>query len=691
MHKVYHYFQQQSLQKKLLVVMLTVNLAFIHIILGLMLWYQYSSYRYYLNIYAREQSELMASNVGAAMLFDDKSNTEEILQALRFSPFVVQADVFDNAQKFYARFQRSPLKNSTDTLLQKTSDVNYLFAHSQIVVKGDYVGDIYVKLSLNGLYQALFWFVGATMLASLAGILVTIKLARKLNNAITQPLFDLTALMQTLGNSQNYQLRSPLRSKDEIGQLAQGFNTLLDQIVRHEAQIQSELQQRQLAEQRFERLANFDSVTHMANRHAFNTSLKNVVEANSKQKIVGLMFVDLDNFKTVNDTLGHHAGDLLLKAVAERIQGAVADHGQAFRIGGDEFAVILPEASTFEMQEIAQSIIQALNQPCHIQQNSLHIGASIGISIYPEHADNMQTLMRRADEAMYHAKSLNKNNFQFFDQKMVGKIERRIHIEKDLKEAIRLKQLQVYYQPIVNIHSLKVIGLEALVRWQHPQLGVISPSEFIQIAEESGLIVPLGEWVMQTACLQMLVWHRQFHHAARLAVNVSAKQFMGKYLIDTLQKILTFTGFPPHCLELELTESTLINDIELAITQMHRIRQLGVRISVDDFGMGFSSLSYLNKLPLNTLKIDKSFVQGLPDHQENIAITRAILSMANELSFDVIVEGIEKDTQLAYLQLQAKCAGQGYLFSPPLSAKELEEKWMVSYEETIMQFTEESS
>lgn len=672
MSKIREFIQHLSVQKKLLWAMVAVNLLCILIILISMLFYQHQRFKAYLTTYAQQQAALMASNVAAAVLFDDKNDVRETLNTLRFSPFIHRAEILLNNQLLYVRYNNQDALVSGAALLKdRLSDEQYLIVHSTIHVKQEKLGELYLALSLNGFYQALWWFAGISLIASMIGMAITFKLARRFNLAITQPLLDLTRLMHTLGEHQDYRLRSSINSRDEIGQLAIGFNQLLANIQTHASRLQTELRQRQLAEERFERLANVDSVTNIPNRHAFNEKLKSTLAQYRPPHSIALLLIDLDNFKTVNDTLGHQAGDRLLQMVAERLEKSVGELGYCFRIGGDEFAVILPETSVTLIGELASQMITQINQSFLIQENQLHVGCSIGVSLYPEHADSLSLLMSRADEAMYYAKSLNKNNYQFFSQEMIGKTERRLRVEHDLREAIRLSQLEVYYQPIVDLHTQDLLGLEALVRWKHPELGLIGPSEFIQIAEESGLIIPLGAWVLRNACQQMRAWQQMYSSSIYLSVNVSASQFKDTQWIDTLSQTLQSTQFDADCLHLELTESTLMSNPDWSIPQMQRSRALGVHISVDDFGMEYSSLSCLNKLPLNTIKIDKGFIQNLPEQKENAAITRAILSIAKELGLNVVIEGIETNAQLEYLQQHAHCAGQGYLFCHPLPAAEI--------------------
>ncbi|MGE5557153.1 MAG: EAL domain-containing protein [Bacillota bacterium] len=421
-----------------------------------------------------------------------------------------------------------------------------------------------------------------------------------------------------------------------------------------------------------------DLLTGLPNRNRFNEKLsKAISEAGEAQKKLAILFLDLDRFKTINDTLGHATGDRLLQDVATRLlsllekdQGGSALQDLA-RLGGDEFIILLPRIDRIEeAREFAQKVLDNFTAPHFLDDAELHTTASIGIAIFPEDAQDPETLLQNADIALYRAKQHGRNNYQFYTHAMNTGGTHRLELENSLRHALERNQLFIHYQPQLNIKTLSISGVEALLRWKHHKLDLIDPGLFIPAAEETGTILPMGEWVLRTACSCVKAWRDAGYPYLRLAVNLSTRQFQQPNLVNLIDKILSDTGFDPRFLELEMVENTVMQNMEYTVKILHELTNMGMRIALDDFGIGYSSLNYLKKFPLHTLKIDKTFVQGLTGQPKDISIAEAIISLAHNLGLEVIAEGVETVEQLALLKLKGCDCIQGYLFREPVSPEE---------------------
>jgi len=383
------------------------------------------------------------------------------------------------------------------------------------------------------------------------------------------------------------------------------------------------------------------------------------------------MFLDLDRFKLVNDTMGHAAGDFLLIEVAKRLSECMFESTFLARMGGDEFMIFVSEVQSVEsIQQFAQLILQSFENPFFVQELALYIGTSIGISLYPSDGPDEQTLMRNADTAMFRAKEQGRNHYQLYNHALGAKVMEYVAIENGIRQALERSEFQVFYQPQINLLTGEIDCMEALARWLHPELGWVPPNQFIPAAEEHGLIVRLGEWVLRTACTQNRAWQKQGLPPIRMAVNFSAKQFQVADLCDRIMQILLETDLDPQYLEIEITESLVMQDQSTTIKMLRQLQSLGMQISIDDFGTGYSSLSYLRLLPVSKLKIDASFIREIPENSEDSAITSAIIMMAHSLNLKAIAEGVELKEQLEFLRSHNCDAVQGYLFSRPVPDQE---------------------
>ena len=431
------------------------------------------------------------------------------------------------------------------------------------------------------------------------------------------------------------------------------------------------LLKRQQTEQEMYYQAYHDTLTGLPNRTFFNQHLPEALnQARTRGQMLAVVFLDLDRFKTINDTLSHAVGDLLLQQVTQRIAKSLRTGDIVSRWGGDEFTLILPNITSPEdCAKVAQRIAQQLTEPFLLNGHELYITTSIGIALYPHDGDEMSVLLQNADAAMYRAKEQGRNTYQFYTQSLSTEVSQRLQLESYLHHALPRQELRLYYQPQVDLVTGTVVQMEALMRWHHPKLGLVSPPAFIPLAEETGLIIPLGAWVLRTACAQVMTWRQQIGHPIRIAVNLSARQLQHPDLVAFVAVVLQETGLPPQDLELEITETVAMTDIESSIHRLLALRRLGVRISMDDFGTGYSCLSYLKQLPLNGLKIDRAFVKDLPTNAADQAMVQAITAMAKGLGLSVVAEGVETLEQMTYLRRYHCLAMQGYLLGKALPAE----------------------
>lgn len=437
-------------------------------------------------------------------------------------------------------------------------------------------------------------------------------------------------------------------------------------------QLQKEIFERIQAEQRIWHVAHHDSLTGLPNRALLHDRLDQALaQAQRDQHHVGVVFLDLDRFKSINDSLGHAVGDELLKKVAARLSRVVRTVDTVSRLGGDEFIIVLRELNgTSDAILVVEKILRALALPVAVQGHELRITPSIGISLYPDDGTEALQLMKNADTAMYSAKARGRNNFQFFTTRMNEETTHFFRIESQLRQALDAGELRLAFQPQIDMSAGTICGMEALVRWQHPLQGLLSPGEFVHVAEETGLILPLGEWVLGEALRQNRRWQEAGRRPIPMSVNLSPRQFRQRRLAQQIGQLLSDAGQPPHLLELEITESSLMHDVDEALDTLHELSAMGVRLAIDDFGIGYSSLNYLKRFPVDRLKIDRSFVNDLGVDWDDAAIVSAIISLAKALNLETLAEGVETEGQMQMLLNYGCNRFQGYFFSTPLSAAE---------------------
>lgn len=526
-------------------------------------------------------------------------------------------------------------------------------------VAGEELGVVVFKISTGPFYLGVRIFVYWALLFILLSMALSYFLANRLQAYISRPILDLEAATKQVCREENYNFRVLVKTQDEVGSLGLSFNQMLEAM-------EQRLIERNNAIKEMHILANYDSLTRLPNRALCLDRLSQSIAKEGRQNNkVALMFIDLDNFKDVNDFLGHSTGDMLLIKVSENISGALRQGDTLARLGGDEFVVILTDFdSKTDLANIAQKCIAAVAQEFKVMGNIITASASIGIAVFPDDADSSEELMKVADSAMYQAKERGKNAYYFYEERINAIVARRHTLANELRFALPKKQLHVEYQPVVDINTDQIVGAEALIRWNHPQLGNISPAEFIPIAEGSGLIFPLTLFVIESVCQFIAKSKKQLDEHFSVAVNLSPALLRQSNLLEEIKGFLNKYQVQAKSICFEVTENALMNEIERCIETLNALKQLGSKVSIDDFGTGYSSLSYLSKLPVDNLKIDRSFINDMLHDANDMVITLAIISLAHSLHLKVIAEGVESEEQLLFLK-QSRCEFiQGFLVSP---------------------------
>ncbi len=431
--------------------------------------------------------------------------------------------------------------------------------------------------------------------------------------------------------------------------------------------------ERKAAEERLAQLAQFDPLTGLPNRNLFRDRLSlAVARAQRDERLTALLFLDLDQFKEINDTLGHEAGDQVLKNVSARLRGCLRADDTIARLGGDEFTVIVEDMqSSAQIERVAEKVLHAFANPIHVDEKEFFVTPSIGVAVYPYDGKDGDSLLKHADIAMYQAKNEGRNTVQFYASTMSAAASDRVSLERSLRQAIERKEFLVYYQPVVDMQTGAIVSVEALLRWQHPEWGLVAPGRFLQVAEQTGLIVPIGEWVLHEACAQSARWQQAGLAPIRVAVNLSARQFRKSNLVDVIGSALRASALPGQCLELEITESLLMESPEVSSKLLDKLKSMGIHVTLDDFGTGYSSFSYLKHFPLDTMKIDRSFVRDITSDPDDAAIVVGMTELAHSLGLKVIAEGTETQEQAQFLRTHRCDYAQGYLFSRPQPADEL--------------------
>ncbi|MBE9397091.1 EAL domain-containing protein [Pontibacterium sp. N1Y112] len=632
----------------------------------------------------RSQAGIIGNNSIGALTFHDADAAKRTLTTLEATEDIIGAVLFDRQKQHFAGYQRD---NTALPLTPPTSEEGSLggtlYVQQPVTLDNEVIGSIVLLSELGSWQQQQIHRMTIVMGLFLLSLLVAVLLSNAAQRLVTRPILNLARTAREVTDTRNYELRAEKISEDEIGSLADDFNEMLNQIQLRDnelrdthAQLEDKVKERtsellELAQQ-LEHQAFHDTLTGLANRATFDNNLQTAINfAQRNKKQIAVMFLDLDRFKSINDSLGHHVGDKLLIEMSKRLAGCLRSSDTLSRLGGDEFAILLPDSSPNAAADTAAKVIDTVKQPIHIEGYNLQVTTSIGISIYPNNGDSAATILKNADTAMYSSKDAGRNQLNFFSQEMTACAERRLLLENKLRHAISENLFTIQFQPKWDTCNNRLVGVEALIRWLDDDEGYISPDEFIPLAEDCGLIGTIDDWVCKNACLQIQSLFGSNQPNISLAVNVSPAHVIYKDIYKRVSTILDETGFPAQNLELEITETMIASEVERLYEDLNKIRSLGVEISIDDFGTGYSSLSRLKQLPLNTLKIDRSFVRDIGEDSGDEVIIRTIIDMAHNLNLKVVAEGVETDEQYTFIKQYNCDLVQGYLFSKPVPLNEL--------------------
>ncbi len=634
----------------------------------------------------RAEAGIIGNNSVAAITFDDPDSAQGTLSTLEAEVAIVSAALFLKDGSLFASYKRDGGSLPLEHPDKESGSINgNLFVVAPVKLEGEAIGSILLvsDLSYWKQRQLLHLIIGLGVL--LASFIVALIISSRLQRVVSVPIVKLAETARRVTEQNDYSLRAKKLSKDEIGSLVDDFNSMLQQIQEQDAELKKvqehleetvEIRTSELTELtlQLEHQVYHDTLTGLANRITFDDRLQLAIDQSRRYGgNLAILFLDLDRFKVVNDTLGHAIGDKLLIQVAKRFSSCIRASDTLARLGGDEFGVLLMQInSATEAADVANKLIKAIADPIEVEGYSLHPSTSIGICLFPDDGDNAETILKNADTAMYRSKDQGYNQITFFSSEMNAQIVRRHSLENKLRQAVREERLNIHYQPRLDTESLNIIGVEALARWTDPEEGEITPSEFIPLAEDCGLIRDIDEWVLKSACSEVLKWYGGETPQISLSVNLSPGKFIRKDLHKMVKQTLSHTGFPGSQLELEITESLFGQESEDAMGVFEQLRELGVEISVDDFGTAYSSLSRLKQRPLNTLKIDQSFVRDLGKDPDDETIVRTIITMAHNLNLKVVAEGVETEDQYNFVKQHGCDAVQGFLFGKPVPAEEME-------------------
>ena len=617
------------------------------------------------------------------MIFKDSVSAHETLQTLKVDPSVLFAILFDEKDKQFAHYSQQKYTSELEVFEVKPEGVylekEFVEVLRPVNFKSNRVGTIFVRSDLVGLEETIVNLSYIVIFIFLASLILAAFLSHQLQEIITTPIEKLAWLVSQVSENKDYSMRLKIESHDEIGVLVTAFNNMLRTVEAHKEKLQNQTNNlEQLVKKRSEQLhkmAYFDSLTGLPNRSLlFQEIEKEISRCDRTNSLFALMFLDLDRFKTINDSLGHAVGDELLQEAAKRLLNSVRKEDVVARVGGDEFVVMLVNVkSRLRVSSVAEKIMQAFSFPFNLVLNNtnLHVSVSIGVSVYPEHGEDVAVLMRNADTSMYQTKANNPGKYLFYEEGMNIATKRLLAVENQLRGAIKNNEFEVVYQPQIKLADSSLIGVEALLRWSNKQLGVVSPAEFIPLAEELGLIDEIGTWVVERVCEQSKAWKDAGYPAIKIGINVSASQLVSINLVEHIKNMIIFYQLDCHDFEIEITEDIFLDKSDRNIAQLTELKSLGMRIAIDDFGTGYSSLSYLQNFPCDVLKLDGSFVQLIGKNNTTEDLVTATIILAHSLGLEMIAECVETKEQLDFLKNSDCNIVQGYYYSKPLSATEI--------------------
>lgn len=664
-------FYLRSVRNKLFAVVLLTSMAALLVTAVSMAIYDLRSYRARAVKDLSMQAELIGRASIPALEFNDRKFAKNNLALLEVRPSIEAAALYNAAGLLYASFGPGAFAGSIapppdSGTLRISGDKIELYR--SILQNGDAIGTIYLKAEY-GLNERLLTYLGILLAVSSFALLISLALSTWLQAIIMRPIYSVTELARKVVERRDYSLRATKTTEDEIGFMVDAFNSMLQEIEKRTQDQLSTLKKSEREREFTLYISQHDALTGLPNRSMFNKRLEEAIkEAQASNGTVHVLFLDVDRFKEINDSLGHYIGDILLTAVAKRLQSHIRNTDFLARLSGDEFGIICKNQGRIE--DLASTLVYELSRPFRLDDHHVSTSISIGITSFPDDASRPEQLLANADMAMYGAKNNGRSAFQLYTADMEQAAKRRHAIKVSLHAALIANELEMYYQPVFSLKDNALCSVEALIRWPYTSISLLTPTELVDVAEDTGMIIELGEWILRTVCGHVKSWQEQGFDL-KVAINVSSIQLKEPLFLHMLNGILDECELDPAMLCFEITERVLVENNAINRDLIEALSHKGIQISVDDFGTGFSSLSYLKYFSVNALKIDQTFVRGLPSDKEDAAITTAIISLAQGLGINVVAEGIENREQLEFLKALHCEQGQGYIFSRPLSHADL--------------------
>ncbi|WP_432459599.1 putative bifunctional diguanylate cyclase/phosphodiesterase [Agarivorans sp. QJM3NY_25] len=623
-------------------------------------------------------ANIIAPNVTAALLFDDQESMHELIKPLLLRKDVVKAEIFDSQQQLIAS-----VVSPVDSVALEQQPGAIIRTSSLLVMDGQIYGELSLSANQSYIEQRIIFYGQFLVVLLLITFGLSWFFSLFLQRGFLRPLLHLTDVAERVTSSNDYSLRAQQSSGDEVANLTECFNSMLETIEARdrklETQVKVRTQELESVNNQLLEYAYTDGLTSLPNRRYFYEKIQGLVKSNVSFSIV---FIDLDGFKEINDTLGHDYGDILLGQAGQRILRCVREQDTVARLGGDEFTIVIEGVSNKErITGIAETVLEGLAKRFNIKHEAVYVSGSIGITFYPQDGDSVEQLVKHADQAMYVSKSRGRNCYQFFSSEMQIEAQQKRKLLEELRTGINEQQFELYFQPIVAVSTTgnteRVSKAEALLRWNHPERGLISPGEFIAAAEDSGLIRELSAWVMHETVATISLWRQQGYLPIQISVNTSPSQFDdgGIWIDDWLREVRAYE-LPEHSIMIEITENVLMKTNASIKQQLTLLHQQGIDVAIDDFGVGYSSLAYLQQLDIDLLKIDRSFIQHLENNKDSAALVKGIITMAHHLDLKVVAEGVESELQRQYIADVGCDYGQGYFMSRPLPKQAFYERYL---------------
>ena len=666
------FYNALSVGKKLKFIGLASALIAGTIVISMLFAFQYISEKKSTVKESTVFANILAGNIAQSITSGDVLAISNTLASVEYNNKIHQTFALDNSWKLLGAFHKGNdfvRQRKIIPLIKEYKNLwhdGYFYSVVPILDDETQIGHLVVVASLDDFYTRMMQYVFVIIFIFLIAIWITAKFRESLQKSILEPIATLDAITTEIIKTKNLEHDIPIFNSDEIGELAKNFKYMLSELNEYHHELNRQ-------KNAFSYQANYDSLTNLPNRALFNDRLKQSIYKSSRySEKFALFFIDLDKFKDINDTFGHEYGDKLLIKVAARLNSILREGDTLARLGGDEFIVIMNNLKEFHSASVlAQKIIDILEVPLEVEGEELFISCSVGISLYPQDSRDERELLKFADIAMYRSKSDGRATYHFYVEEMTKEVLLRAKMQSRIRKALEEREFIVYYQPQYNIKTDKIVGLEALVRWQDPEKGLILPGKFIPFAEELGMVVAINRQVMHKTMLQAKAWHNEGLYFGRLSINISIEQIEDKNFIGLVQSLLYNTKCSPNWITLELTEGQIMKDPKTAIAILEQLNSLGILIAIDDFGTGYSSLSYLKHLPISELKIDRSFIMDIPEDEDDMAIVDSIIAISKSLKLNLVAEGVETEEQKEFLISKECYIVQGYLYARPMPAEEV--------------------